>query len=479
MARPLAESELARLDARYEPILRFEDWPQAVTRVDLWELATLDFDSARGRVSEEEVEKALRETMRAAAFDTGALENLYATDRGLTRTVATQAFMWEGKVQERSPDALNLFRAQLTAYELVLDVAVGEMPITQAWIRRLHEELTGPQETYTVETPVGRQDHPLPRGEYKRYPNHVELDDGSIHIYAPVDRTQHEMDRLVTELASPEFLDSHPVLQASYAHYALAAIHPFADGNGRVARALASVYTYRDASVPLLVLADQRGPYLRALKSADRGDRDVFVGFVFDCGMAALRMVTESLLTAAAPKPEDSVQRLRELMTGQGGLTHQELDALAGQLADELHRTLTDRIAELDLPPGTRVEAAAGSGGKRTSEDGRFRPIITGGARYVTVRFLSSPPAEGSITKRLNVFVSTDRDEAQTFLIEERTEREAMTLALRDVSPEPTAATQYRLNALAERVLGTGLRELSKAAENAFRASGYGPPSEP
>jgi Fic family protein len=474
VVRPLAESELAILDAQYQPILRFGDWPQSVARNDLWDQAKADFEAVRHVVSGDTLDKALREGLRAAAFDTGAIEHLYSTDRGLTRTVATQALLWEDKVQERDPGALRLFQAQLKAYELVLDAATGDMPISQAWIRRLHEELTAGQETYSVETPVGRQEQPLPRGEYKRYPNHVGLDDGSTFVYAPVDRTQEEMDRLVTELASPGFVNSHPLLKASYAHYALAAIHPFADGNGRVARALASAYTYRDASVPLLVLADQRGDYLRALQSADQGDRDAFVGFVFDCTLSALGMVTESLRTASAPKPEDSIQKLRDLMTAQGGLTYQELDALAGGLADELSRMLAERIGRIDLPPGTSVEALPGSGGAPTTDSAHFRQIITPGARFVSLSFESGPPARARIAKLVNVFVSTDRDESQTFLLEEESDRDRLLLSLRDVSPEINAATQHRLRAFAERTLGSGLDQLSQAAEQSFRGSGYG-----
>jgi Fic family protein len=53
------------------------------------------------------------------------------------------------------------------------------------------------------------------------------------------------MARLVAELGSERFIKAHPIAQASYTHYCLAAIHPFADGNGRVARAVASTYLYR------------------------------------------------------------------------------------------------------------------------------------------------------------------------------------------------------------------------------------------
>jgi Fic family protein len=40
--------------------------------------------------------------------------------------------------------------------------------------------------------------------------------------------------------------ESHPAVKAAWIHVGTAAIHPFRDGNGRVARVLASLAMYRD-----------------------------------------------------------------------------------------------------------------------------------------------------------------------------------------------------------------------------------------
>lgn len=45
-------------------------------------------------------------------------------------------------------------------------------------------------------------------------------------------------------LASDESVDVHPVLSAGITHYVLAYIHPFVDGNGRTARALATMVLF-------------------------------------------------------------------------------------------------------------------------------------------------------------------------------------------------------------------------------------------
>ncbi len=47
-------------------------------------------------------------------------------------------------------------------------------------------------------------------------------------------------------LNSAETSELHPVLKAGIAHYELVRIHPFADGNGRTARAVATLILFRD-----------------------------------------------------------------------------------------------------------------------------------------------------------------------------------------------------------------------------------------
>lgn len=63
-------------------------------------------------------------------------------------------------------------------------------------------------------------------------------------VFRPPDH-EHVGD-LVDELcATVEAADWHPAVAAAWVHVALAAIHPFADGNGRTARVLSSLTMYR------------------------------------------------------------------------------------------------------------------------------------------------------------------------------------------------------------------------------------------
>ena len=65
-----------------------------------------------------------------------------------------------------------------------------------------------------------------------------------VHYRAvPPDRVQAEMDGFLAWFNAPDHLD--PVLKAAVAHFRFIIIHPFDDGNGRIARALADMLLAR------------------------------------------------------------------------------------------------------------------------------------------------------------------------------------------------------------------------------------------
>ena len=269
----VSPAELRALDAQYRPFPDFQAFLAAST-VDMatWERVAAGLRQKQADSAPADFDRAVEVALRAAAVDTGALEGEYTVDRGFTMTVATQAEGWEEQVEARGERVRRLFEAQLRGYELARDLALSEMPITEAWIRQLHTELAEGADTYRVLTPQGWQEQALPKGTYKSLPNHVLQQDGTKHAYAPVDRVPDEMQRLVAQLRTPAFEQAHPVLRTAYAHYALVVVHPFADLNGRAARALASTFLLQAQHFPLVVFADQRNEYLDALSAADRGN---------------------------------------------------------------------------------------------------------------------------------------------------------------------------------------------------------------
>jgi len=184
----------------------------------------------------------------------------------------------------------------LAGYDVVLDLVTGREPLSQSWIRQLHERLLRSQTTFTVFTVLGPQTHPMPKGVYKTQPNNpTNAETGRLFHYAPPSDTPAEMSRLLGEIGTDDFAGASPAVQAAYVHHAFVRIHPFADGNGRVARALASIYLYREPGVPLVIFADQRGLYLDALGAADSGSSQRFVSFIAGRTIDTIEMVRSSL----------------------------------------------------------------------------------------------------------------------------------------------------------------------------------------
>ncbi|HEX4307138.1 MAG TPA: Fic family protein [Solirubrobacterales bacterium] len=470
--RPLSDEELAALDAQYWPFPSFADWPRVVPREDLWDKDHAELEDWASNADPSVLAEGRNLALRTAAFDTGAIERLYPTDRGLTFTVATQVAAWEQQVEERSNQALPLFVAQLEAFEMVLDFVAESLPkITESWIRQLHEVVTAPQDVYIVQTPAGLQEQPLPKGEYKRFPNHVRTENGA-HVYAPVEQTPIEMQRLTDEIDSEDFRSAHPVSQAAYVHYALAAVHPFADGNGRVARAVASAFTYRGARVPLLILDHHRDRYFSALAQADKGDPASFIGFIGEVGRDAMAMVTETIKTAQSTQPAEVLSQFRQIYIAQGELSHGQLDEVANGFVGVIGQAIANEVKGLSIPDGVSIGWAEGSGGRPRSPSG-FRSLVSPGHRYIELEFGAAPPGEAQVSVVLDVFVSRETDPATSVMVKERGHRDSLVFGQVDLAPEVSSSAEVRLQNFVRRVLGGGLSDLLKASRGKMQSQGY------
>lgn len=120
------------------------------------------------------------------------------------------------------------------------------------------------QHTYEARNDFGQiLQRPLQHGAWKEQPNHVRRQDGTLLEYTPPEHVQSQMERLL-ELYN-ETTNEHPVVRATWLHHRFIRIHPFEDGNGRVARALTLLVLLRARYAPLVVDRTQRGAYLSRL----------------------------------------------------------------------------------------------------------------------------------------------------------------------------------------------------------------------
>lgn len=73
----------------------------------------------------------------------------------------------------------------------------------------------------------------------------------------------------------------HPVEFAAQVHKKFVFIHPFKDGNGRVARLLMNLSLIRDGYLPVIIPPILRSEYIASLEKAHTNDRD-FIEFIKD-----------------------------------------------------------------------------------------------------------------------------------------------------------------------------------------------------
>lgn len=447
-------------DARYKPFPSFAEW-LAKSTVDSqrWERSADAIRKLRGN-SPDLLPRALEVVKRAAAWDTGAIEGLYPTDRGFTLTVAMAVTAWESLVEQKGPNARPLFESQLKAYDYVLDFATQRIPVAEAWIRELHKVVCESQDTYEVQTPIGKQSQPLPKGEYKRNPNHVVQRDDSIHSWSPVDLTPAEMHRLCEELRTEAFNAAHPIMQSAYAHYAFVSVHPFADGNGRVARALASVFTYRAESIPLLILEGDV-EYLPALESADSGDVQRFVDFILQKAIDTIRLTEDSFKAAKAPSLEAALNELTGLyILGEADSRNRNLADEAGNNLFNVFKDLTnERFKLVDLPNVVSLGTAT-SGTRHALREG-YRAVGKSASGFAVS---SAEPFAVQVHRLFQVEVPNDAKAEDYVLIRCWDPPDIFEATLSELTPEPTAAVRLRLSVWSDKLIAEALNELSTRA---------------
>jgi len=82
---------------------------------------------------------------------------------------------------------------------------------------------------------------------------------------------------------------THPVILAALAHHRLVKIHPFVDGNGRIARLVMNLILMQNGYPPTVILRTDRQSYYRVLSLADDGKDKSLINFV---GKAVERSLT-------------------------------------------------------------------------------------------------------------------------------------------------------------------------------------------
>lgn len=81
-------------------------------------------------------------------------------------------------------------------------------------------------------------------------------------------------------LANLKNMERHLTVKAAYLHYTFVAIHPFSDGNGRVARLLTNLYLMKNGFPPITLKKEDRKKYYFCLSKADQGNLRPFTSMI-------------------------------------------------------------------------------------------------------------------------------------------------------------------------------------------------------
>lgn len=151
------------------------------------------------------------------------------------------------------------------------EALLKETPLTQHFIRILHKTLL--REDYTVfrTLPGGVQtSYVIHAGEYKTRPNSVITRYGDRFEYATPEETPALMSDLVDWYNEAESSGKFtPIELAAIFHYRYIRIHPFEDGNGRIARLMVNYILSRHDYPMIVVRSRKKKEYLEALRRTD------------------------------------------------------------------------------------------------------------------------------------------------------------------------------------------------------------------
>jgi fido (protein-threonine AMPylation protein) len=145
-----------------------------------------------------------------------------------------------------------------------VEAATGERPLTEMFIRQVHKIMLR-----TDYIPEGKN-YTVHAGIYKTRPNSVQTPTGEIFEYASPEETPALMMDLIAWYNNVEKEAKRSPLEiAALFHYRYIRIHPFEDGNGRIARLLVN-YILAKHGYPMIVVHDSdRNGYLGALGQCD------------------------------------------------------------------------------------------------------------------------------------------------------------------------------------------------------------------
>lgn len=137
-------------------------------------------------------------------------------------------------------------------------------------------------------------------GEYRRFDIAVKGAEFTAPPFYEIPDHMKELTAFINE--NPDEL--RPIELATHAHYYLAWIHPFEDGNGRMSRLLLNFILVRNGYPFAVIKNVERKKYLKSLRLADLGDFKPFLNYVARCVEQTLDLYLLEIEDGSGKKPQ-------------------------------------------------------------------------------------------------------------------------------------------------------------------------------
>lgn len=284
----------------------------------------------------EEYDDFLNKLKRQHAIETGIVEKLYDLKEGITQTFIKEGFvesyLQHGDTNIPPKQLFAYLRDHFDAIDFVFDVVKQSRPITKGFILELHQLITQHQDTTDAIDTLGNVVKvDLLKGQFKKFDNNPKRVDGTIFLYCPPVHVDAEIDKLISLLTDIEESKVKPIIISAWFHHAFTQIHPFQDGNGRLARLLASLILIRHGLFPFTVKGSEKKKYIDSLELADKNEPQTLVDFFCEVEKRNIEEVLNLKLgTSVSKKSLEEVANVfsQKVETWKQGLQKERLEKI-------------------------------------------------------------------------------------------------------------------------------------------------------
>ena len=213
-------------------------------------------------------------------YHSNALEGNTLT-LGETRSLLLHGLTARGKPMREHLDIEGYDRA----IKELARMAREDHPLSESFICNLHRVLLNePYEVETIAADGRNTRRAIAVGAYKSTANNIVTSTGETYYFTPPEQVRHAMRELIDWYQALEKEGEHPIISAAIFHYRFVRIHPFDDGNGRMARLLMNRILLQHGYPLAIVRRDTRARYLQELERADQTeDPGQFIDYIASC----------------------------------------------------------------------------------------------------------------------------------------------------------------------------------------------------